>query len=57
MANFNGKQIKTFVEKWFKTKDLDLDGNEWQFKQWWQTHGISWTEQLSAAIIKYRHIG
>jgi len=38
-------------------RDFNLDGNEWQFKQWWQTHGISWTEQLSAAIIKYRHIG
>ncbi|MEQ9551090.1 MAG: NACHT domain-containing protein [Coleofasciculus sp. G3-WIS-01] len=37
--------------------DFNLDGNEWQFKQWWQTHGISWTEQLSAAIIKYRQIG
>ncbi|MEQ8540039.1 MAG: hypothetical protein RIB93_21630 [Coleofasciculus sp. D1-CHI-01] len=30
--------------------DLNLDGNEWHFKQWWQTHGIFWTEQLSAAI-------
>jgi hypothetical protein len=28
-----------------------------RFKQWWQTNGKAWTEQLRAVMIKYRNIG
>lgn len=28
-----------------------------QFKQWWETEGKAWTEQLRAVSIKYRNVG
>ena len=51
-----GKALQDLKQQ-LPNPDFNLDGDEWQFKQWWQTHGISWTEQLSAVIIKYRQIG
>jgi len=35
--------------------DWGRDSN--RFKQWWLAHGATWTEQLRAVIIKYRHLG
>ncbi len=35
--------------------DTGKDGN--RFKQWWQANGGTWTEQLRAVIIEYRHLG
>lgn len=32
-------------------------GNLKQFKQWWQTNGQAWTEQLRTVIIQHRNIG
>jgi predicted NACHT family NTPase len=35
----------------------DSDGDEEIFKQWWQTNGKAWTEQLRAVMIKHRNLG
>jgi predicted NACHT family NTPase len=35
----------------------DPDSDEERFKQWWQVHSQTWTNQLSSAMIRYRNIG
>jgi predicted NACHT family NTPase len=35
----------------------DPDSDEERFKQWWQVHGQTWTNQLRAVMIRYRNIG
>ena len=32
-------------------------GNEEQLKQWWQTNGTVWAEQLRTAMLQHRNIG
>ena len=32
-------------------------GNEEQLKQWWQTNGTAWAEQLRTATVQHRNIG
>jgi predicted NACHT family NTPase len=33
------------------------EGSRKQFKQWWETNGTTWTEQLRAVMIQHRNIG
>jgi len=35
----------------------DSDSGEERFKQWWQVHGSTWTNQLRSVMIRYRNIG
>jgi predicted NACHT family NTPase len=35
----------------------DPDSDEERFKQWWQLHSQTWTNQLRSAMIRYRNIG
>ena len=35
----------------------DSDSDEERFKQWWQVHGQTWTNQLRSVMIRYRNIG
>ena len=32
-------------------------GNKGQFKQWWQTNGTAWAEQLRTVMVQHRNIG
>ena len=40
-----------------KEQSSDTGRDPEKFKQWWSAQGVSWTEQLRAAIIEYRHLG
>lgn len=35
----------------------DPDSDEERFKQWWQVHSQTWTNQLRSVMIRYRNIG